>query len=376
MNDILYKILYYGLTNEEYKKCIPQIKDNNRSISKFLVYVGSVTMFILFLVSLVFPELALFRKVYAIFTGIFVVLSLLTIKKELVPSIVLLYLSCMSYCALGYGLAFAYPTEKSAIIHIIFILLPLLFADNSIRVFIYTLFMATLYIVLGHFIQSPNIQFAEMYNTISLFFITNAIQWIINKGRLKGYLATVTSNELILSLNKAEEELKVLSSVDTLTGLKNRRSLYEEFNIISKNTSKELSGVLLMDIDFFKALNDKFGHTMGDKFLHEFGKLLLDFETKYSLKSFRFGGEEFVILFWNSSKEDILRICEEIRTSTSRINCGQNYPVTISIGVVYTHGVNTTSTDTLIDYADSATYIAKKTGRNKIVCWNDYNTHE
>ena len=133
MNDILNKILYYGLTKEEYKKCIPQIKDNNRSISKFLVYVGSVTMFILFLVSLVFPELALFRKVYAIFTGIFVVLSLLTIKKELVPSIVLLYLSCMSYCALGYGLAFAYPTEKSAIIHIIFILLPLLFADNPIR---------------------------------------------------------------------------------------------------------------------------------------------------------------------------------------------------------------------------------------------------
>ncbi|WP_244325704.1 GGDEF domain-containing protein [Shewanella aestuarii] len=166
-----------------------------------------------------------------------------------------------------------------------------------------------------------------------------------------------------LALNN---KLNYLAHFDELTGLRNRRSAEI---ILDDHVLKAKSGatfsVLLCDIDFFKQVNDKYGHNIGDKVLVEtanvFTKLLRD--TDYVS---RWGGEEFLFILPDTNINEAYDIAERIRTAVAQHQVSlmdHDISVTISIGIQEHRGIM--SLDNLISLADKYLYEAKRAGRNR-----------
>ena len=170
------------------------------------------------------------------------------------------------------------------------------------------------------------------------------------------------------SLIKSEERAKT----DTLTGLPNRRALEEFFRkaqLAAMEQDDPLS-VLLMDIDHFKRFNDEFGHGVGDQVLRLMAKVLREGVRDIDLPA-RYGGEELIVILPNAGLVTAAAIAERIRRSVaechiSRRSTGEALPgITISIGVAQFQGGE--SMADLIERCDRALYLAKKTGRNRVI---------
>jgi len=213
--------------------------------------------------------------------------------------------------------------------------------------------------------------------------------------KLKGVIVTIDdvttlerkNNELnhILKRLKASQEeisrqnteLLQLSTHDPLTNLLNRRALFQALPHLlaeAKEQGSVLSCVIL-DIDFFKSVNDTYGHTVGDRVLRAFSKILQSEVLSDHLVS-RYGGEEFVVIFPQVDMDTAIKITEKIRMaieSYSFEDIAEGLRVTSSFGVSSTQENETWEADTLIDFADKALYIAKQTGRNKVVAYDREN---
>ncbi|MDR3689739.1 MAG: sensor domain-containing diguanylate cyclase [Fimbriimonas sp.] len=159
--------------------------------------------------------------------------------------------------------------------------------------------------------------------------------------------------------------LEADSQTDKLTGLSNRRHfdevLTEEFDR-AKKRGRPLS-LLLLDIDRFKALNDSFGHSVGDEALKHVSRLL---EENKRLPDFvaRYGGEEFAVILPGTDEEGAEILAERIRKGIQNASWSHR-PVTVSIGVC-TYRVSDHSPMQLVSTADEALYRAKSGGRNRV----------
>lgn len=173
-----------------------------------------------------------------------------------------------------------------------------------------------------------------------------------------------TSNQLF---RRYKEE----STRDFLTGLNNVRQFDKIFNNIAEQVvrKEEHLSLLFIDIDFFKKINDTYGHTEGDMVLQELGKILLDTCREFDIVS-RNGGEEFSIMLVDCPPEQAINISERIRTTVEKhpfiLSDHRKIYITVSIGVA-TYPNTTNDINLLKEDADSALYKAKRTGRNKVV---------
>lgn len=178
--------------------------------------------------------------------------------------------------------------------------------------------------------------------------------------KLQGLMNEVEGKQQeLLELNT---QLKELASTDPLTGLKNRRCLQEEILEYIEVSKKDQSpfSLLLIDVDFFKRINDTLGHPIGDAVLQELSKKLLR-ETREQDLVARMGGEEFMIVLPNTNKEHALVIAERIRLNID-MDSWKHARITISIGI--TTYESDDSLSKLFSKADEALYQSKKSGRN------------
>jgi two-component system, cell cycle response regulator len=174
-------------------------------------------------------------------------------------------------------------------------------------------------------------------------------------------------------LRSRNEELDLLSRTDKLTELSNRRHLEEQAMILlsSSRRHNHSLGVLMIDIDRFKSINDSVGHAGGDDVLREVARRL---STPLRVEDVcgRWGGEEFLILLPITSLEEVELVGDRIRQSIAStaisISTGANLDVTISVGCASGRGA---SWESLVERADSALYEAKETGRNRVVAASD-----
>ncbi len=162
---------------------------------------------------------------------------------------------------------------------------------------------------------------------------------------------------------KNHDKLLEFVNKDALTNLCNRRALYEIF----ANNKEYPLGLMALDLDFFKKINDTYGHDAGDHVLKMVANTLLE-QEKNKIHAFRIGGEEFAILLPNFDLQQTLAVANhlltEFRNNPIHYN-NKTIPITASIGV--TIGEQTCKLDTLMKQADDHLYKAKNTGRNKIV---------
>lgn len=155
---------------------------------------------------------------------------------------------------------------------------------------------------------------------------------------------------------------------DDLTGLHNRRyfneRLLDEVER-AKRYGSEIS-LLLCDIDFFKNVNDTFGHPVGDEVLICIGKIFRNRLRKTDIVA-RYGGEEFMIILLNTEKDKAFDIAEDLRRTVAESPLSGNERVKVSISIgISTLGVDATSFNGLIRTADKALYCAKSRGRNRV----------
>ncbi len=174
------------------------------------------------------------------------------------------------------------------------------------------------------------------------------------------------------SLDKANIELKTLASTDALTGLANRRqfdaTLHKEWYRALRDATP--LGLLMIDLDRFKALNDRFGHQVGDAFLARVGQVIRDNVRRAGDLPARYGGEEFAVVLPGTGAAGAIEIGEHIRravaaTDTSDLVPG-GHPMSVSIGVAAAVALAGGGSSTLVHSADSALYQAKRNGRNRV----------
>ncbi|MDT0628574.1 diguanylate cyclase [Alteromonas sp. W364] len=167
----------------------------------------------------------------------------------------------------------------------------------------------------------------------------------------------------------AERELQSLATTDELTQLPNRRvftTQIESAHQLFKRYGENFC-VAILDIDYFKSVNDSFGHDAGDEVLKLFSNILLD-GKRASDMIVRYGGEEFALLAPKSSIEEATIACERIRSDIEKSDFSQftqDRQITVSIGLTQ-NVAEDESVDEIIKRADSALYKAKESGRNRV----------
>jgi two-component system, cell cycle response regulator len=196
--------------------------------------------------------------------------------------------------------------------------------------------------------------------------------------------ANIDQNVLSRCIFKALEQFKLKKEIqrshakmvqmatrDPLTGLYNRNRMNEllekEFNR-ARRYGTDLA-CLLMDLDFFKDINDTYGHPFGDYVLQQFGQRLTE-NLRDTDMCFRYGGEEFMVLLPNASSSDARQTAEKIRSlcESERYDNGNNAAtVTISIGLATASNLFPDVARDLLAFADKALYRAKAEGRNRVV---------
>lgn len=169
--------------------------------------------------------------------------------------------------------------------------------------------------------------------------------------------------------------LKVMADCDSLTGLHNRRSFRRQFDRLWRQGLREGQPVamLLCDVDHFKAYNDCYGHQSGDGVLQRIGCLLEERARRPLDMAVRMGGEEFALLLYGSNTDDAMEAAEQLRESLEQLGIEHAQSptasvVTISIGVACLDGNDATaSLKQLYARADQALYLAKNSGRNRVL---------
>ncbi len=180
----------------------------------------------------------------------------------------------------------------------------------------------------------------------------------------------LTTGFIMMVCQRLFYELKVSANTDVLTHLLNRRAMMYQLEIAMNQfyrRDREFA-ILLIDVDFFKRVNDLYGHDGGDMVLIHLAQILQTKMRKADAAS-RWGGEEFLILLPDTTLEQAYEIAERLRAYVEKNPAASNIQITISLGlaVIRQHG---NSLESLITAADHALYAAKNNGRNQVAIAN------
>ena len=181
-------------------------------------------------------------------------------------------------------------------------------------------------------------------------------------------------HEANTQLREANIKLEELAITDQLTGLFNRRHFNNIFKQELKRANRENTylSLIIMDIDFFKKLNDNYGHSKGDRVLVQLGQKLINLCQRPGDYAFRLGGEEFGVLAANLEPQGTVEFAEILRKGIEALGIPHEYSdaakiLTVSIGSITMMPDETDTIDDYMSIADARLYKAKKLGRNQVV---------
>lgn len=199
---------------------------------------------------------------------------------------------------------------------------------------------------------------ANVFNNNDL----NALQVIAS------YLAIAIQNTNLY------HQAEYLGKHDCLTGLLNRGAVLQQGEALFKRNRKQHKSttVILLDTDFFKQINDRYGHQLGDEVLVKIGKILKEVVRKEDYVG-RYGGEEFLLVLDNLKENDVIKVCKRIKRalSESHFETKKDTPIKATVsGGFYTCNEYTLSFSDAIQFADHALYRAKLLGRDRMICYS------
>ncbi len=224
----------------------------------------------------------------------------------------------------------------------------------------------------------PNFNPRLMWPITSLTLATVAFSlcanYVMERDKRRRYLLTERERELVKNLSDVNLQLQRLSRVDVLTTLFNRRHFHDYLQNVWKRASHEGSDVviIMMDVDHFKAYNDRYGHPQGDECLKQVAAVMQASLRQPGDMVARYGGEEFIAVLPQTALPLALQAAERIRKAVEELSMRHESSitapvVTVSLGVAFCKASKAgMSPDALISNADRALYDAKHQGRNRV----------
>ena len=229
---------------------------------------------------------------------------------------------------------------------------------NPLKKWIYMNFISSLFITITFILIIKDS--TTLHSTLVYFWIASSIIGIL------AYYISNYMNTSIKLLNKLEQE----STLDFLTGLNNVRQYDNALNQSFANvkTKNEHLSILIIDIDFFKKVNDTYGHLAGDSVLQQLGVVLSTASRSFDIVS-RIGGEEFSVILPDCQSQHALEVAERLRVAVEihEFILPDNLKINICISIgAATYPENVCDLENLVSQADIALYSAKRSGRNRV----------
>ncbi len=237
----------------------------------------------------------------------------------------------------------------------------LIFTIVTLVIYYSSLFIFTYYYP-NTYMEYPDALTGIIDYTVALI-LMSIIVATLGATTYKGYRREKKHTEILMEqLEIKNKELEILTNMDHLTNIYNRKYFMEQMNRVIKHNNSCFY-VLMIDIDDFKKINDKYGHLFGDDVLFQIAKNLSKCLRSYDTLS-RYGGEEFAVLITNNTIEGCYQIAERMRLIVSALEFRYETKVTISIGV--SEFLQDDSIEDVIDRADKNLYLAKEKGKNQV----------
>ena len=216
-------------------------------------------------------------------------------------------------------------------------------------------------------------------------YVTKPIEFAELQARLNSMLRIKTLQEDLAErereLREMNDKLLQISQTDGLTGLDNRRHIEERLREMYEHSSRlnEPLSCVMCDLDKFKSVNDTYGHQAGDAVLRQFAQILRS-EAREIDRVGRYGGEEFILLLPGTVLDAGVHFSERLRAAIEAHTFtfdGGSLKRTASIGVSGWPHPRITNCDSLVKAADDALYVAKETGRNRVIRYDgtEFNAH-
>ena len=216
-------------------------------------------------------------------------------------------------------------------------------------------------------------------------YITKPIHFSELQARVRSLLRIKALQEKVANrereLSEMNDRLLLISRTDGLTGIANRRHIEERLHEMWEHASRlnEPLACVMCDIDKFKSVNDTYGHQAGDAVLRQFAEVLTH-EAREIDRVGRYGGEEFIVLLPGTVLDAAVTFAERVRTAIEERTFtfeGGSLRRTVSAGVAAWPHPRVHSHEELIKAADSALYVAKETGRNRVIRFDsrEFNEH-
>ena len=212
--------------------------------------------------------------------------------------------------------------------------------------------------------------FVFLGSAVSALIGTFLIERSLRQNYLQSRMLSVENRDL----EESNLKLQYLSAIDGLTQIANRRSLDKSLAVEWQRArrKREPIGFIMVDIDYFKLFNDKYGHQAGDECLRVVASSLKDYARRPGDLAARYGGEEFALVLIDATAEQARIVAEQMREKIMKevisYNKSTQANVTASFGVAsMVPGKGQTNPDALIMAADQALYRAKESGRNRVV---------
>ncbi len=242
------------------------------------------------------------------------------------------------------------PGMRATILLGAFCIMPLGFIDRPERMNLFVAFWFSLHTILAFHLK-PQYALDDTLNCLCFAILGCYLGNIMVRIRLESF--------------EARRLLTIEKETDVLTGIFNRRKLFETLAVLETEDEERPCGILMLDIDNFKYFNDSYGHATGDRCLSLLGETLKKFTHNFRLRFYRYGGEEFVAMAYGYGEKELLSIAESLRTDVQSIDM-DGRSTTVSIGVAYCGDDKVRNYENIIDCADKAAYAAKRAGRNKV----------
>ena len=228
-------------------------------------------------------------------------------------------------------------------------------------------------------LQNPDLEIGSVVAATLFFaigiFATVAARRTMTILAQKTFLLELRDRRRVTELAQANDRLAHMARTDPLTGIANRRSMTETLDHLWSGDRKGdgPAAMLMCDIDDFKKLNDRLGHAEGDRCLIQVAAIIRDNVRRDADHVARYGGEEFLVLLPGADEQEAIIVAERIRESVEAAafpNPASHVSrfVTVSIGIaVKAKGSEAMSAEQLQRQADEALYLAKQTGRNRVL---------
>jgi diguanylate cyclase (GGDEF)-like protein len=353
---------------EKYEKLKTDVNNNKERIRghNYVMFKSSALLVFLLMTILVvftffFSDLQGGRTVYSISAvsgGLMYLFAVFFLKKRTITPLpfhyilytISLWMACEDTFFLNSG-------EGSAVAFCgIILVFSILTMDYFYRIDIYIIAATTIFILCACCFKTKPGAFRDIVNSILFCILSIAIGRISRDAKLSDF-----ENQRLCRIER---------NLDTLTGIPNRRSLFEALAVCEKATCPDpYTGAIMIDIDNFKTYNDTYGHQAGDKILKQIGCFLKDYGIDFKFDIFRYGGEEFLAMIKDPDDSRLSTLAENIvktiRDLKIPYKVSQPKIVTISAGCSFLKEDGHKHYEKLIQQADAALYSAKNSGRNQ-----------